>query len=279
MRETTAAHGKTKEQQSHKLDAFRGVIQEDSPLPLYYQVQLVLEQLIDSSYFAQNANFYSEEEIAERLGVSRPTVNRAMRALVEEGYVQRQRGKRARIQVPEAVPLVFMGELLSFGAMLSRLGKSFETKLLMRREDDPPSRVAQGLRLQEGERVVHLRRLRFVEDEPVLLVDSYLSATRFGQLLQVPSSAFRTDLFTLLHDLFGVTIEKAEREVRASHVPLEDAQVLDSAPWEVCLRLQGIEFSSLGEPIEYFDSRIKGSRCVLRSTLHSHCPPPDEQCE
>jgi len=269
LADTPAARGRDVEIEGHPLDAFRGVIQEDNPLPLYHQVQLVLEQIIESSRFAQDEEFYSEEEIADRLGVSRPTVNKAMKALMEEGYVRRQRGKRAIIQTPKTVPLVFMGELLSFGAMLSRLGKSFETELLMRKEESPSGRVAQGLQIEPGGSVVHLRRLRYVEGEPILLVDSFLSAKRFGQLLHLPAAAFRTDLFTLLHDLFGITIEHADREVRASHIPLEDAQPLQTAPWEACLRLQGVAYSSLDEPIEYFDSRLKGNRCVLRSTLRS----------
>jgi len=255
------------ERQRDILNGYRELIREDQPLPLYHQVRLVLEQLIERGYLVKGQPFMSEEEIAERLGVSRPTVNKAMKSLMDDGYIHRQRGKRATVDTPHTVPLVFMAELLSFGEMLSKSGKEFHTELLTRAEVQPIERVAADLKLAPGEPVVYLRRLRFVEGEPILVVDSYLSAARYGQLLDLPEEAFQTNLFTLLANLFGVRVVRADREVRASHIPLEDAQVLDTAPWEACLRLQGIAFSEDGQPVEHFDSRLKGNRCVLRTSM------------
>ena len=52
-------------------------LDRSSPVPLYYQVATRLEQLIDEGELPAGSRLENEIELADRLGVSRPTMRRA----------------------------------------------------------------------------------------------------------------------------------------------------------------------------------------------------------
>ena len=63
-----------------------------SPVPLYFQVASRMQQLIESGGMPVGGRLENEVELAERLGVSRPTIRRAVQYLVERGVLVRKRG-------------------------------------------------------------------------------------------------------------------------------------------------------------------------------------------
>ncbi len=253
--------------QSHPLAAYRSVLKDDDALPLYYQVQFVLKHLIDEGGLSPGDSFFSEEEIATELGISRPTVNKAMKALLDEDYIERHRGKRAVVKGRHDVPLVFMEQLMSFGEMLDQQGIDHRTSLLEKDIRPAPQAAASALKIAPGSKVIRLRRLRFIADEPLLVVDSFLPYPTFSAVDELPQAAFEEDLYHLIEMHCGVRVVGAHREVHAISVSLQDSELLQVQVWEPCLRLLGTSYAAGEVPVEYFDSRLRGDRCVLRSKL------------
>ncbi len=253
------------------LSRFRDMLDESGALPLYHQVKQVLLGLIESGELPENSGFFSEEEIAEALAVSRPTVGRAMRKLISDGYIHRERGKRAFVLNAQLVPLVFMGELISFGEMLQRLEKPYRTILISREVLPTTTELRKALRTDDKE-VVYLRRLRFVDDMPILFVNSYLPRAKFGVLMDLDCSEFATDLYSLLEQQFGVRVRHAEREVMAVRSGIDETKLLGIPLWDPCLRLSGTSFDEVGQSVERFISYLKGSLGVLRSDVMRYPP-------
>ncbi len=250
---------------------FRDTLDEHGALPLYYQVKQVLLAIIDSGELTERVGFFSEEEIAKALNVSRPTVGRAMRELISDGAIHRDRGKRASVPNAQPLPLVFMGELISFGEMLRRLEKPYRTALISRQVLPATAELRKALRTGEEE-VVYLRRLRFVDGEPILFVNSYLPRSRFGALMDLDCSAFGIDLYSLLQDEFDVTVRHAEREVMAVRSGIDESKLLGIPLWDPCLRLSGTSFDEADAAVEAFVSYLKGSLGVLRSNVMRYLP-------
>ena len=63
-----------------------------SPVPLYFQVSLQLEAAIDRGDLVAGHRLDNEIELADSLGVSRPTMRRAIQELVDKGLLVRKRG-------------------------------------------------------------------------------------------------------------------------------------------------------------------------------------------
>lgn len=65
---------------------------EDSPAPIYAKVKNAIVKKIKSGDWQADQRVPSEFEIVKALGVSRMTVNRALRELTDEGILVRQQG-------------------------------------------------------------------------------------------------------------------------------------------------------------------------------------------
>jgi len=253
--------------QEQPLAAYRCALKDDDALPLYYQVQFLLKHLINEGTLSPGDSFFSEEEIATELGISRPTVNKAMKALLEEEYIERHRGKRAVVKARHNIPLIFMDQLISFGDMLEQQGIEHNTSLLKKEVCPATKGAASALKIAPGSRVVWLRRLRFAGDEPILVVDSFLPYVKFSAIAELPNEAFEEDLYHLIEMHSGVRVLGAQRKVFAGNVSLEESSLLRVHIWEPCLLLVGTSYAAGGEPVEYFTSRLRGDRCVLLSKV------------
>lgn len=256
---------------TNKLIEYKAYLTE-SDLPLYYQVAYVLENFLTTNMLKPGSRFFSEEEISSQLEVSRPTVNRAINILIKNDYLKRVRGKGTIVQKLKGVSLVLMSTLLSLGEMVDKIDRSCHTDLLARNQENSSASVSNALGIDPGDSVIHLKRLRFIDDKPLIVVDSYLPFSRFSKLLEIDENRFVTDLFGLLHENFNLEIVRAEREVTAARMSLMDAQLLQVELWEPCFRMKGVAYDSDGQAVENFDARISGTNCVLKSSIER---PPD----
>ena len=73
----------------------------DEPAPRYKQVQAVLRELVQSGRLASGAKIAAETQIADVLGVSKMTVNKALLALAAEGVFVREVGRGTFVAVPD----------------------------------------------------------------------------------------------------------------------------------------------------------------------------------
>src|SRR4051812_33170796 len=76
-------------------------LDRSSPVPLYYQVATRLQELIEKGEIGVGARIENEVDLAERLGVSRPTTRRAIQYLVERGMLVRKRGVGTQVVHPK----------------------------------------------------------------------------------------------------------------------------------------------------------------------------------
>jgi len=262
---------KTYDDVTNNLAEYKAYLTE-SDLPLYYQVAYILENFLTSNMIEPGSRFLSEEEISSQLEVSRPTVNRAINILIKNDYLKRVRGKGTIVQKLKGVSLVLMSTLLSFGEMIDKIGLRDRTRLLDRYQQNSSTSVSNALEIDPGDSVIHLKRLRFIDDKPLIVVDSYLPFSRFSKLLEINEDRFVTDLYSLMREYFNLEIVRAEREVMAARMSLMDAQLLQVELWEPCFRMKGVAYDSDGQAVENFDARLSGTNCLLKSSIER---PPD----
>ena len=67
-------------------------LKKSGPIPLYFQVSQRIEKVILDGGPPAGARLEKEVALAERLGLSRPTVRRAIQEIVDKGLLVRRRG-------------------------------------------------------------------------------------------------------------------------------------------------------------------------------------------
>ncbi len=142
-----------------------------SPVPLYFQVAGRLQRLIEAGAegggLPVGGRLPNEVELAERLGVTRPTVRRAIQYLVERGVLVRKRGIGTQIVHPKVRRPV---ELSSLYDDLVKAGQRPRTQIRVLERKPAPDHVAEALGVPEGTEVTWIERLRFAAGEPLALM-------------------------------------------------------------------------------------------------------------
>jgi GntR family transcriptional regulator len=105
---------------------------------------------------------------------------------------------------------------------------------------------------------VQIDRLRFVQDEPIVLVSTYLPHDSCPGLAEADLT--QRSLYALLEEDYGIQIARGRRvleAVPANEVEAEFLQVKKGAP---LILLDSVSFLADGTPIEYFHALHRGDR-------------------
>ena len=117
-------------------------LERSGPIPLYFQVAQKIEAAIMDGELPAGSRLENEVALGDRLGLSRPTVRRAIQELVDKGLLVRRRGIGTQVvhgQVTRGV------ELTSLFEDLTRSGKKPSTKMLEIKEVKADSKMAEIL--------------------------------------------------------------------------------------------------------------------------------------
>src|SRR6202165_3346599 len=150
------------------------VLDRASPVPLYFQLAQNMETAIRSGRLSSGSHLDNELELARQLGVSRPTVRRAIGLLANKGLVIRRHGIGTLV-VPVRVRRPV--RLSSLYDDLKEGGQAPSTRLLAHEIVPAPAEVATSLQLPKGARVLHFERLRLASDQPIALMRNFVPLT------------------------------------------------------------------------------------------------------
>ena len=122
----------------------------------------------------------SERELVQVFGVARMTVRQAMDTLVAEGLLERIPGRGTFV----AKPRNEVGRLLSYTGEMQRRGLHAESQTILARREQAGPGVARALELTEGDAVIHWKRLRRADGQPMCVEDAYLNEVLLPGFLQ-----------------------------------------------------------------------------------------------
>ena len=150
------------------------VIDFNSAIPYYYQLQKYLESKINSGEWEPGQKLPSEKELCEHFGVSRTVVRQALNELTYDDLVETQKGRGSFVAAPKYA-WHLMQSLSGFYEDAVAAGQTVKTRVLELEIVPASGEVAEYLRLEPGAPVTMLKRLRFVDGEPIVVVTTYIS--------------------------------------------------------------------------------------------------------
>jgi GntR family transcriptional regulator len=152
----------------------------ETPKSRYAQIADVLRSRIEDGTYPPGSLLPSELRIAEELGVSRVTVNKAITLLRASGDVKVRRGSgtyvRSLPRIPRDAKRRYAAREQGTGAgqvEVSSLHLHSRTDYREIGRVPSPAPVARTLGLEDGDDVLVRRRVLYANDEPTQMADSY----------------------------------------------------------------------------------------------------------
>ena len=142
---------------------------DTGPLPQYQRIKRDVIKRIESGELAVGDRAPSEQTLVKELGVSRMTVNRALRELTEEGALMRVEGMGR--YVAKRHPPSELVQIRDIAKEIRDRGQQHTTRVERLEIQKVGEEEAQLLRMTPGEEVFHSVLVHLADDNPLQLED------------------------------------------------------------------------------------------------------------
>lgn len=217
--------------------------------PLYQQVKQHVRELIDGGKWDESKRLPSENELVDLLKVSRMTVNRALRELAKEGYVERISGVGTFIADKrlESHPLTIQ----NIATEIAERGLIHQSKVIKIDEIRAPAEIAMLFNIPAGSRLFHSIILHSESGLPIQYEERYVYPAFAPDFINTDFSKITTNEYLMS---VSRAIDEIEQNIRAEVPNKGLSKLLRMAPGEPCLVL--------------FRRTWVGGRVVTKSTLY-----------
>ncbi len=216
-------------------------IDRTSPVPLYFQLAQYYESAIRSGALKVGARLDNEVQLAQALGLSRPTVRAAFLYLANKGLVVRKRGAGTLVANERIDRDV---ELTSLYDDLAAAGRAPATQVLRAEVSHASDQVAEALQLPERALVLSLERIRMADGEPMALMHNYLPA---GLVHLNVEMLEEHGLYELLR-ASGIGLQAATQRMCAKNASAAEARILHETRGAALLTMERIAYDQTAGP-------------------------------
>ena len=234
------------------------VARGEGGVPIYRQIRDVLVNEIQNLYKAGDS-LPSESELAERFGVNRHTLRRAVDELVADGMVERYHGKGVFVLEPTINYVI--GRATRFTETLESKGHTTASRVLRKQVIPARGGVASRLQIPEGEQVIFIETLREVEGKPFCVISHFIPLHLCPEILEDYDGG---SLHSFLKTHCGIELKRSESLISAILVEGDDASMLNMPRHAPALRVKSTNLDiKTNNPIEYAVTRFRGDATQL----------------
>jgi DNA-binding GntR family transcriptional regulator len=235
-------------------------VDRSSPVPLYFQVATRLQELIERGEIGVGDRIENEVDLAERLGVSRPTTRRAIQYLVERGMLVRKRGVGTQVVHPKVRRPV---ELSSLYDDLRTAERAPRTEVLTLEVVPADGEVAGALEIALGTEVTWIERLRYAGGEPLALMHN---AIPLDLIRLTERDLAEHGLYELLRRA-GFVPRIATQVIGARSAGATEARILSEKRGASLLTMSRTAWDAGGRALEYGSHVYRASRYSFELNL------------
>jgi GntR family transcriptional regulator len=232
--------------------------------PLYREFGARLGAMIADGAFAPGERLPPERELARLTGLSRVTVRRGVRMLVEAAHLVQRHGSGTYVaaQPPCAAPPV-----PSFTEEMRRRDLVTRSAWLARRMGAPSPHEAEVLGLAPGEQVARLARVRLANECPLAIERAVLPASVLPDPEMVGQSLYEALAAR------GFRPARAVQRVQAVNVTPRDGAILGMLTGGAALKVERVGYLASGRAVELTETIYRGDGFDLAMELSGTTAP------
>lgn len=204
----------------------------------------------------------NEVALADQLGLSRPTMHRAIEYLVDRGLLVRKRGVGTQVVQPKVRRPV---ELSSLYDDLASTGRQPGTDVLSFVVQEPPEVVAEALAVPVDSQVYAVERLRYTGGEPLSIMHNWIPV----DVVELDADSLKErGLYQVLRSS-GVTLKIATQTIGGRAARAAEARLLNERPGAPLLTMTRSAYDETGRAVEHGSHVYRASLYSFELTLTS----------
>jgi DNA-binding GntR family transcriptional regulator len=234
-----------------------------NPMPLWAIVALRMQEAIESGRIPLGSRIENEVSLSERIGVSRPTMRRAMQDLVDRGLIVRKPGAGTQVVMPDVRRPI---ELTSLHDDLLKSGREPRTEVLSFEIIPATDTLSMALRVAPRSDVTSVQRLRYANEEPLALMHN-LIPVHVAKLSRADLQ--RRGLYECLREA-GVALPSTANEVIGARVATPDeCRILGMKRGSAVLTMTRTAWGRDGRGVEYGSHIYRADRYAFEHDVNN----------
>lgn len=215
---------------------------------IYKNIINMLKIEINGSNYNIGDFLPSEKELAKQYAISRNTLRKALKELEDDGWIERRHGSGSWIKKKYFQTATNRSDSFSFTQIVNSENKTPSSQVLKFELQYASEEISKMLQLLPGEPVYYVKRLRLINNIPIQLEESWMSATRFPEL---SFSHVLQSKYSYIEDKCGVKIKGSYQSVLAINPSVELATILRTSTQDPIIKMYTQAVDEEDHPIDY----------------------------
>jgi len=229
-------------------------------IPIYHQLAEILRENILQGKMNMDNPIPSETELAEKYQISRGTVRQALQLLTQEKLIERFPGRGSFVAQPRLEHDV--SKAIGFFSQIAMdAGRRPAAKIISQEITKAPEIVAQKLHIKPGDEILHVKRIRYVDDEPWATESTYFS-NPVRDLLK--NEDLTQSIYGLLQDKFELSISHSHNLISSTTADENFSDLLRISLGDAVFAVERTVYLNNNLPFEFATDVYRGDRITLK---------------
>lgn len=222
-----------------------------------------IEYYIIKNKLVPHTKLPSERDMCEMWNFNRTTLRSAIKRLTIEGKLYQKKGSGTYVAQPRLTRN--LQDIRPLSSLVKEKGQILTNRVLSVDIIESNKQITQKLHLPLGHKVYVLTRLRFIDEEPVIIENSFIDYERFSHINQHDFS--KESLYSVIEEQYKTQIVQGQERISIAYATNYEAELLGLDAGQAVFYLSGTACDVQGEPVEYFKSIIKSDKIRFASIL------------
>lgn len=229
--------------------------------PLKKAIESILFYMVEKKMQAGD-RLPSERELAKLFNISRTTIRSALLSLVKENKLESRVGSGYYLSSSKIVR--DLQDNSSTTQFYKNNKYEFNTKIVEEKTIIANKVLAKNLKVLIGSPLHVMKRIRYINQQPIMVETSYISEEIFRRL---PQKDYTVDS---LYDSFlqiGLSVERGTETISVGKPQKQEQRLLEISENQDVFFIRGVSVSSNNEIVEYFNSITRGDSVKFSTKL------------
>jgi len=177
-------------------------------LPMYRQIADAIREKISSGEYKVGEALPTEAQLREEFSVSRVTVRQALKLLIENEELESIQGSGTYVKENKVKYDIYQQS--SFAEKWAHLDGVTHSDVLAFEIQAASLTMAEHLEINEGARIFYIKRVRFLDNNPITVEETWMPTDMFPDLTYQVMQGSKYDF---IENQKGLVIDRSEQEI------------------------------------------------------------------